>query len=136
MRYLANAYDPITGDYITTSNATSYGHPCAAGAIGVAAYNYDISPDPTDSSHTFTPAIESYSSNGPITIYLDSSGNRLTTPEVRLQPALSAVDNVDTTFFPPSPTTPNPNDYDSDGYPNFAGTSAGRRRTPPPSPPC
>jgi len=124
LRYLANAYDPITGDYITASSPTSYGHPCAAGAIGVAAYNYDISPDPDNSSHTFTPAVESYSSNGPITIYIDSDGNRLTTPEDRQQPAISAVDNVDTTFFPPSPTTPNPNDYDSDGYPNFAGTSA------------
>ncbi len=124
LRYVANANDPITGDYITSSSITTYGHPCAAGAIGVSAYNYDISPDPTDTAHLFTPAVESYSSNGPVTIYFDSAGHRLTTPSDRQQPALSAVDNVDTSFFPPSPKVPNPYDYEDDGFPNFSGTSA------------
>jgi subtilisin family serine protease len=36
----------------------------------------------------------------------------------------SCADNVDTTFFPPYPKAPNPFDYDNDGWPNFAGTSA------------
>jgi hypothetical protein len=70
-------------------------------------------------------------------IYFDSAGNRLTTPVTRKQPLLSAVNGVDTSFFPPesvtSGTTPPPapgpahasaNDFNGDNYPNFFGTSA------------
>jgi hypothetical protein len=125
LRYLAtDDTDFITGDYINQTNVTAQGHPYAAGCTGVAAYVYDIAPDPGNSSHVYRPLVDSYSSNGPIDIYFDSAGNRLSSPITRKQPVLAAVDNVDTTFFPPYPTTPNPNDYDSDGYPNFAGTSA------------
>lgn len=123
LRYLGltNA-EPLTGDYITTSSITSYGHCCAAGAIGVAAYDYDIAP--ALASHTFKPGVEDFSSNGPVKIYFDAAGNRLASAILRKQPTIAAVDGVNTTFFPPDPTTPNPNDTEGDGFPNFFGTSA------------
>jgi hypothetical protein len=125
LRYvITNDYDVITGDYIQPNNVTAQGHAYAAGSAGVAAYNYDDAPDPGNSSHTYTPIVEGFSSNGPIDIYFDSAGNRLATPITRKQPMFACADNVDTSFFPPSPTSPNPADYDDDGYPNFAGTSA------------
>ena len=125
LRYrVTDGYDTITGDYITPGNVAAGGHACAAGSAGVAAYVYDDAPDPGVSGHVDTPRVEGFSSNGPIEIYFDSAGNRLATPITRKQPMFAAADNVDTTFFPPSPITPNPSDYDSDGFPNFAGTSA------------
>lgn len=126
LRYLiTDDYDVITGDDINLNNVSAQGHAYAAGSAGVAAWDYDDAPPPTpSSSHVYTPLIEGYSSNGPIDIYFDSAGNRLTAPLVRKQPMFAATDNVDTTFFPPYPTSPNPNDYDNDGWPNFAGTSA------------
>jgi hypothetical protein len=125
LRYLAtDGADCIIGDYINSNDVTATGHCCAAGCGGVAAYVYDIAPDPGNSSHLYTPLVDGYSSNGPVTIYFDSAGNRLTTPVTRNQPMFACTDNVDTTFFPPYPAAPNPYDYDDDGYPNFAGTSA------------
>jgi hypothetical protein len=125
LRYLAtDNEDTITGDDITLSNVAALGHACAAGCSGVAAYDYDDAPDPGNSSHVYTPLIEGYSSNGPVDIYFDSSGNRLSTPVTRKQPVFACADNVDTSFFPPFPTSPNPNDFENDGFPNFAGTSA------------
>ena len=125
LRYLAtDGLDAILGDYINLNNVSAVGHPCAAGGSGVAAYVYDNAPDPGNSAHVYTPMIDGYSSNGPVTIYFDSSGNRLATPVTRNQPVFACADNVDTTFFPPSPYSPNPGDYDGDGWPNFAGTSA------------
>ncbi len=125
LRYLAtNDTDAITGDYITLANVSAYGHPCAAGCAGVGAYVYDIAPDPGSPNHFFTPMVDGYSSNGPVDIYFDNSGNLLPTPVTRNQPMFACTDNVDTTFFPPSRRLPNPYDYDMDGWPNFAGTSA------------
>jgi hypothetical protein len=110
LRYLAtDGVDAIIGDYITLSNVS---------------YVYDDAPDPGVSGHIYTPLVDGYSSNGPVVIYFDSAGNRLATPVTRYQPIFACADNVDTTFFPPYPTTPNPYDYDYDGWPNFAGTSA------------
>jgi hypothetical protein len=125
LRYLAtDGVDAIIGDYINLSNVSAQGHACAAGAAGIAAYVYDDAPDSGNKSHVFTPLIDGYSSNGPIDIYFDTAGNRLATPVIRNQPMFACTDNVDTTFFPPYPHKPNPNDYDDDGWPNFAGTSA------------
>ena len=125
LRYVCtDDYDVIHGDYIGVSNVTAQGHAYAAGSAAVGAYVYDDAPDPGKTPHTDTPLAEGFSSNGPIDIYFDDSGNRLSTPAVRAQPMFSCADNVDTTFFPPWPSTPNPNDYDDDGFPNFAGTSA------------
>jgi hypothetical protein len=125
LRYIAtDDSDAITGEYIALSNVSTQGHPCAAGAAGVAAYVYDDAPYPGHTPHVDTPLIEGFSSNGPVDIYFDPDGTRLSTPSVRHQPMFSCSDNVDTTFFPPYPSSPNPADYDYDGYPNFAGTSA------------
>lgn len=124
-RYLAtDGADSIIGDYITLSNVAAVGHPCAAGCAGVAAYVYDDAPDPGDSNHVYTPLVDGYSSNGPVEIDFDSAGNRLATPIIRQQPLFACTDTVDNTFFPPYPGSSNPADYDFDGWPNFAGTSA------------
>ena len=125
LRYVAtDGYDVITGEYITLRNVSAQGHAYAAGSSGVAAYVYDDAPYPGHTPHTDSPLIEGFSSNGPVDIYFNPNGTRLSTPTVRYQPMFAAADNVDTTFFPPYPSTPNPNDYDGDGFPNFAGTSA------------
>ena len=118
----------IIADFVSPAGVETHGHPAAATCAGTAAYVYDD--QFLASSGTYTPIVEEYSSNGPVTIYFDSAGNRLATPVVRKQPLLSTVDGVSTTFFPPAtgtvaPGPSNPvNDSDGDGYPNFFGTSA------------
>ncbi len=96
---------------------TTFGHNAGPNVIGVAAYQYDKLAEP-----------DAYSSLGPVTIYFDAQGNRLATPEVRQQPAVAAVDGVNTSFFPPGPLTQDDGapgtDTDGDGFPNFFGTSA------------
>jgi len=122
IRYVAtDGVDSIIGDYINLDNVSAFGHAAAAGCAGVGAYVYDDAPDPGSMGHVYTPLIDGYSSNGPVTFYFDVNGNRLSTPDVRNQPMFSCPDTVDTTFFP---YPPEQNDYDDDGFPNFAGTSA------------
>lgn len=83
----------------------THGHPSAARANGVAAdFWFD------------TKGIESFSSLGPTTIYFDSVGRRLDTPEVREKPDFAAVDGVQTTFFGQLIGT--------EKFPSFFGTSA------------
>src|SRR5207253_917250 len=98
-------------------------------ANGVGAYFYNLLSKTNPSYNSsganpppgpYRPALEDFTSNGgALAFYFDASGNRLTTPEIRLQPKFSAVDGVDTSFFPPGGT-----DDDNDGFPNFFGTSA------------
>ncbi|HEY1769497.1 MAG TPA: S8 family serine peptidase [Chthoniobacterales bacterium] len=119
----------IIADFVGPNNPETYGHPVAATCAGSAAYLYD-----DQFSYTYSPympIIEEYSSNGPVTIYFDNAGNRLSTPITRKQPSLATVDGVSTTFFPPAtgtvppgPSNPSPYDSDGDGYPDFFGTSA------------
>lgn len=139
LKYTVDSNDtPIRGDFITIATSNTHGHNQAAGCIGTAAYRYDSSPvvDVRDPSHAPYPIVEQFSSNGPVSIYFDSTGNRLSGPVVRKQPVLSATNGVSTSFFPPvsatsgtapappGPANPSPYDFNGDGYPNFFGTSA------------
>ena len=110
LRYFAYTDGSFYGKYIHTGLPTLFGHSGAANADGVAAY---------DCHDTSVP--EDFNSLGPITLYFDENGNRLTTPIVRNEPTMAAVDGVNTTFFP---QPANENDSDGDGFPNFYGTSA------------
>ncbi len=119
----------VAADFVTNTSPNTYGHPASATCAGTAAYVYDDQFLASDA--TYTPILEAYSSNGPVMIYFDSAGNRLSTPITRKQPLLATVDGVSTTFFPPTtgttapgPSNPSSADSDGDGYPNFFGTSA------------
>ena len=82
---------PLTGPAVTP-------HAAAADAVAVGAVPYYGERTP-----------ESFTSVGPATILFDASGNRLTTPQVRPEPALAAPDGVATTV---------------PGFGSFYGTSA------------
>ena len=97
------------------SGPTTFGHSAAAGANSVAAYRYTF---PAAQQSPFTPAFESFSSPGPVTIAFDAAGNRLAVPETRKKPDFAAPDGGNTTFFFPN------SDYEGDGFNNFFGTSA------------
>jgi hypothetical protein len=71
-----------------------YGHPAADSAIAVAAYDFNWKPAPP-----YLPELENFTSPGPVTIYFDANGKRLSIPEVRLKPEVAGVDGVITTFF-------------------------------------
>lgn len=94
-------------EYFAYNTVATRGHSMAAGCNGSAAYS------------VFRPSIpESFTSPGPVVIYFDKLGNRLATPEVRLQPTIAAADAANTSFF----SGDSGNDQDSS--PNFSGTSA------------
>ena len=116
LHYVMNGGNP-TVKFMGYNHPTTSGHNAGANVIGVAAYPYNKLAEP-----------EAFSSLGPVTIYFDAQGARLPTPEVRQQPAVAAVDGVDTSFFPPGALTQADGkpgtDTDGDGLPNFFGTSA------------
>jgi len=94
-------------EYFTVNTPNTKGHAMANGCNGTAAYS------------VFRMSIpEYYTSPGPATVYFDIQGNRLATPEVRLQPSVAAADNANTSFFGGD----DPGDLDT--KPNFSGTSA------------
>jgi Subtilase family len=87
----------ITGDYFQPAPLNVpiiYGHPAAASAIAVAAYDFNWKPTPP-----YKTEIENYTTPGPAYIYFDPSGARLTEPELRLKPEVAGVDGVITTSF-------------------------------------
>lgn len=94
-------------EYFTYNTVTTAGHAMAAGCNGTAAYD------------VFRPNIpESFTSPGPVRIYFDKQGNRLATPEIRLQPRVAAADDANNSFFSGDGTA------DPDTSRNFSGTSA------------
>ncbi len=95
-----------------TNSGTTAGHAAASGGQAVAAAFYDDTP----AFGTNPPLVESFSSAGPTTILFDTAGNRLSVPDVRQTPQITAPDGTNTTFFG--------SDVDGDGFPNFFGTSA------------
>jgi subtilisin family serine protease len=103
----------VTINEFDTKSGTAWGHPNSQGGLGVGAVLYRQTP----SFGTFPPLIESFSSAGGVPVLFDTSGNRLPAPQVRAQPAITAPDGADTTFFGGS-------DPDATGFPNFFGTSA------------
>ena len=116
LRYVMRGGNP-TIKFMGYNHPATFGHNAGANVIGVAAYPYNKLAEP-----------EAFSSLGPVAIYFDAQGARLATPEVRQQPAVAAVDGVDTSFFPPGALTQADGkpgtDTDGDGLPNFFGTSA------------
>ncbi|HTD15772.1 MAG TPA: S8 family serine peptidase [Chthoniobacterales bacterium] len=87
----------ITGTYFQSAPLNVpiiYGHPAAASAIAVAAYDFNWKPTPP-----YKTEIENYTTPGPAYIYFDRSGARLTKPKLRLKPEVAGVDGVITTSF-------------------------------------
>jgi hypothetical protein len=102
----------VTINEYETKSGTCFGHANAAGAAAVGAAFYQETPE----FGVFPPIVQSYSSAGGVPILFDSMGNRLAEPEFRKKPLHVAPDGTNTTFFG--------TDVDSDGFPNFFGTSA------------
>ena len=102
----------ITIEYDTRSS-TIIGHSNAAGAISVGAARYDRTP--AFNPNLTTARIEEFSSAGGTPILFNSGGQRIAAI-VRQKPEITAADGTNTTFFG--------FDYESDGFPNFFGTSA------------
>jgi hypothetical protein len=96
------------------NDGTVYGHNSATGAIAVAAADYSKTP----AFGVSPPEVESFSSGGPTNIWVNAAGQILSSPEVRLTPAITAPDGVNTSFFGDDIAG------DADSFPNFFGTSA------------
>ena len=102
--------DPATiYQEFATNSPTIFGQPAAINASAVAAAPYYDQKNP-----------QFFTSVGPTTILFEADGTRKTTPEIRQKPNITAIDDVDTTFFPPGGL----DDVDGNGFPNFPGTSA------------
>jgi hypothetical protein len=108
LRYLCfgDGVNPLgPAEYFSYTTPLTFGHSCAAGANGVAAYPY------------YKPNIpEFYTSPGPSTQYFDENNNYIG-KQVRLKPDVAAMDGANTTFFGSD------DDGDEDSDPNFFGTS-------------
>ena len=108
LRYLCfgDGIGPLgPAEYFSYTTPLTFGHSCAAGAMGVAAYPY------------YKPNIpEFFTSPGPSTQYFDANNN-YTGKQVRLKPDIAAMDGANTTFFGADDAE------DEDSSPNFFGTS-------------
>lgn len=100
--------DAFSAEFASTTTGTIVGHANAVGAIAVGAARHD------------TPGtIEAFSSLGGTPIYtLGANGYTISSTVNRAKPDLVGPDGVNNTFFG-SDTT-----HDTDGNPNFFGTSA------------
>jgi len=103
-------FGPMTLSEYSNNSSSSYGHAIAAGARAVGAARYSNTP----AYGVSPPLLEGFSSSGGITILFDTNGNPIN--DLRLKPEIVAPDGGDNTFFG--------SDYESNGWPNFFGTSA------------
>ncbi|RYE12273.1 MAG: hypothetical protein EOP51_31865, partial [Sphingobacteriales bacterium] len=101
-------------DIVGIKASTIIGHHNATNTIAVGAASYDETP----AYGVNPPSPEPYTSRGGTPIYRTTSGTLLQTPVVRQKPEIVAPDNANTSFFIAG------YDYESDGNPNFSGTSA------------
>ena len=101
-----------------TKSPTLYGHNNVAGGISVGAAAY--SNTPAFKSTLSTAVTEDFSAAGGTPILFTTTGQRIngTTGITHQKPDITAVDGGNTTFFYPN------DDTDTDGFPNFFGTSA------------
>jgi len=110
-----------------TNSPTLQGHPGATGAAAVAAAFFPRTP----LCGTSPAVVESYSAQGGEPILFDTTGTRLSTPEVRQKPDFTGPDGVNTSFFGFSIAKYGIKDAssvaqceDNPTYLNFFGTSA------------
>ena len=95
----------ITFNDYATNSPTINPHAGAADAMAVAAVPYFNQTNP-----------ESFTSDGPVTIYFSASGTALSSPQVRAKPDVASVNGTTTSFFA--------QDNLGDGLWHFFGTSA------------
>jgi Subtilase family len=129
--YLKYVYFALGGgtifiDEYDTQSGASYGHANANGAASVGAapwYNTAAWGVPFWSN--CKPAcLEYFSSAAGSPIFFNTSGNRLSTPQIRQKPQVTGPDGGNTTFFYSVYTATVPGSTEPDKWPNFFGTSA------------
>jgi hypothetical protein len=113
-------------DEYDSQSGASYGHAIARGAASVGAapwYNTAAWGAPFWSN--CRPAcLEYFSSAGGVPIFFNTSGDRLSTPQVRQKPQFTGPDGGNSTFFYSPITAVVPGSTEPDQFPNFFGTSA------------
>jgi uncharacterized repeat protein (TIGR01451 family) len=97
-----------------TDSPTSVGHANAAGAIATGASAYFNTP----AFGRSPPLLNAFSSAGGVPILFEADGSPIPGAEPREKPDVTGPDGGNTTFFYAG------NDTESDGFPNFSGTSA------------
>ena len=100
-------------DEHATNAPTLVGHANADGAQAVGAAFFADTP----AYGVSPPVAEPYSSAGGVPIFFNPNGSALPSPDVRAQPAVTATDGVNTTFF-------FSDSHGNDGIDDFFGTSA------------
>ena len=109
----ANLGFPTSMDNVVgTRTGTVVGHANAAGAMATGAVYYQNTP----AFGVALPVAETFSSVGSTNLLIKTDGTRFASPQVRQKPEFSAPDGANNSFFS--------RDRDSDGIPNFSGTSA------------
>ncbi len=114
-----NSITAVSFDPGVFNDLQIYGHAAAEGAVAVGAIYYkEVDSGGTEDGAPGVLDVEAFSSlGGDVSIRFDENGAPLAGgPIVRTRPQIAAVDGTNTTFFG--------FDSDSDGFPNFFGTSA------------
>lgn len=102
----------VTNTQFATNSPTTFGHANAAGAFAVGAARYSDTPF----FGVSPPKLENFSSASGLPIVFDTTGVALPSPVLRAKPEFTGPQCANTTFFG--------SDLESDGFPNFCGTSA------------